>query len=166
MDIFETVLGKQYLDQIIFDFSPDEPVLTFKLNMGSKEIVYQPDVFHISIARFGTISVEFGIPLEDVSIPHVRALESLISPHAGRLDIAWKGVSEVLEEPGEDSNAANPIDFVEYFLYCQEMLCSLQKTLSAEEATELATMRSILDDWESKLRKLTRFPATASSQCQ
>ncbi|MHB8599824.1 MAG: hypothetical protein ACYDER_23835 [Ktedonobacteraceae bacterium] len=191
MDIFETVLGKEYLEQLVLDFSSDDPVLSFKLHMGGEEKEYQLDVFQISIARFGAISVEFGIPLEDVSVSHVRALESLISPHAGRLNFVWKGD---LKEPGEDgnlngskdlikpprkrelkeskedSNDSNHIDFVEYFLYCQKLFCYLHATLPEAEAKKLDGMRGILANWESNLCELAdclpRRSANAGSQTQ
>jgi hypothetical protein len=155
MDIFETALGEKYLAQLIFELSPDEPVLSLYINDEEKEF----DMFRVCIARFGVISVEFGLPLKDVPISEVRTLESVIGPHAGRLKFVWKNNSSETEGEEDVSDAQN-IDFVEYFLYCQQWFDALQKTKSQEQVPELApelklaTGQRILEIWEKELSHL------------
>ncbi len=95
LDIFETILGKEYLEQIIFDLatdcSTDNPALTFFVRDGKKEILYPVKSFQACLTRFGTISVEFGIPLKEASVSHVRVLESLIGPDTIQFDFVWRG---------------------------------------------------------------------------
>lgn len=145
MDIFETALGKKYLDQLIFDLSLDDSVLSCKMDSEEKEHAF--DLFHICIGRLGVISVEFGLPLEDVTVSHIRTLESLIGPHAGRLKFVWKWEDDPMESKA-DFNDARYIDFVEYFLYSQQWFKTHKETLSQERVTELTSM---LEDWEKEL---------------
>ena len=92
-DMFDTVLGKDYLQYVIIDFSDAEKLPAFTLQDGPLLHEYQAMSLHLTVTRFGAISVEFAVPVSRDkfnTISHVRVLESLIGPHAGRLEIVWQ----------------------------------------------------------------------------
>jgi len=145
-DIFETSLGEEYLEEIIFELSSDDSAFVFLIRDGDKELPYSVEAFQIRVARLGTVSVEFGISIENASVSHVRVLESLISPHAGRFDLVWR------DAPLDLGHGTT--DFVDYFLRCQEWVKYIQQVMPGLESSTLAKMQDVLSEWHEALCEL------------
>jgi hypothetical protein len=160
---FETILGQEYLDQIILELSTDKHALTFSIRDGERERVYPVEKFKVRLARFGTISVEFEICIEDASVSHVRVLESLMAPHAGRFDFVWRDAPSDIER--------GSTNYVDCFLRSQEWIKSIRQAMNNELSLTAAEMESVLEKWQEALCELASFlpreftePSNASSE--
>lgn len=159
-DIFETILGKEYLKQIIFELNTElstddnKYALTFTIHDGERKLVYPVEKFQVRLAHFGTISVEFEISIEDASVSHVRLLNSLIAPYAGRFDFVWR---EAPQKIGREST-----NYVDYFLRSHSWIKSIQDAMHNELSLTAAEkmdstvkeMESVRDKWREKLCEL------------
>jgi hypothetical protein len=170
-DIFETILGRDYLKPIIFELSTEfstelstddnKHALTFTIRDGERELVYPVEKFQVRLARFGTISVEFEISLEgtplsteEASVSRVRLLNSLIAPYAGRFDFIWRNAPPDI---GREST-----NYVDYFVRSQKWIKSIRNamqnelSLTAAEEMEsmIAEMESVCDKWREELCEL------------
>lgn len=155
MDIFETVLGETYLDQVVFYLSSDTSPLTFTIRDGIKEIAYTVDACQVYIARIGSVSVEFEIPLQDASVSHMRVLESLIAPHAGEFEFIWHSPQrDLFTDISHEST-----DYVDCFLSARKWIMSISQALVGKEAHTLTKMAQALAEWERVLDNLAEsFP--------
>ncbi len=147
-DIFETVLGAEYLEQVIFELSTENDALTFSIHDGEKVLTYTVETFQVRLARFGAMSVEFGIFIQDASVSHIRVLESLIAPQAGQFDFIWR---DAPTDSGRES-----IDYVDYFLRSRAWIASIRRVASGVGSPRLAEMEKVLVDWENALEELAR----------
>ncbi len=147
-DIFETILGKEYLKQIIFDLAYDHstntPALTFFVRDGEKDIVYPVKTFQACVTRFGTISVEFGIPLDRASVSHVRVLESLIGPDTIQFDFVWRGAPSGAER--------GITDFVDYYLKSLEWVKRIRHEMPTIQSSTADEMKDILGEMDVVLK--------------
>ena len=176
MDIFETVLGKQFHQPIVFELSADDqtsnnqtPILTFKAHNK----FYAIESIQITLNHLGTIAIEFSIPIEDASISHVRMLESLIGPHAGRFNFTWwDGSKNASKDPDNSAHNKhtsedpdNPArDYTEIFLQCKKLKEEIKNTLSTKRWEDdlkqeidgkMNSIDVILGEWEKNLEEIS-----------
>jgi hypothetical protein len=139
-DIFETSLGVEYLDQVVFDLPCDNEPILVAVRDGQDPVEYNTDSVVVRVARFGSISVEFEFEVEGRSVSHLRALESLISPHAGRYNILWRNAPSSVQE--------EKIGYVEVFIAVLEWTQFL-----CDEAQRYGITSPALQRLQAEMRK-------------
>ncbi len=139
-DIFETALGVDNLKELEFDLTPNRdeddtspngisPSLTFTLNDGNVTLPYVADKFVVKISRLGTVSVEITFGVEDISLSHLRQIETLVAPHMGEISITWEGMHPDSHEQKHGTQASSQVmqtNFVEQYLLVQDALNTLR----------------------------------------
>jgi hypothetical protein len=160
-DIFDTILGDEYLQTIVFELPTNDSALRFSIRDGKDEKPYAVEKFQVCLTRFGSISVEFGISLkEDSSVSHVRVLESLISPHTGRFDFVWRDAprSSVLPPdvlPSDElSIGLETMNFVEYLLKAQTWIERIRPVTQGQLCDTIEKMDNVLEKWRKVLCEL------------
>jgi hypothetical protein len=152
-DLFETWLGYAYLDQIVFDLDPKDGALSFTIYDGEQPRHYEVETLQVRVARFGSISVEFGLIAERASVSHLRVVESLIAPHAGRFQPVWRN------SPKETTRAR--ANYVDAYLNAQDWIARAERAMSAGTDAmgqrALDALRGAMARWQRALAGLSDY---------
>lgn len=179
-DIFETTLGRDYREQMTVDLCKEGTELSFAVPDGRERVAYTADTFQVTISRFGSIAFEVGCsvegnPVEDdpdeedpetkgTSVSHVRILESMVGPHAGRFPIDWVGAPVTLEDDIKRLAARRMLTYVDTYLRARDWLAHLWVVAPGPEIEQMA---AALAEWYAALGRLVPHlppPGAAGSE--
>ncbi|HKS69171.1 MAG TPA: hypothetical protein VJQ45_02035 [Ktedonobacterales bacterium] len=179
-DIFETTLGRDYREQMTVDLCKEDTELNFVVPDGRDRVAYTAETFQVTISRFGSIVFEVGCSVEGnlveddpdeedpetkgTSVSHVRILESMVGPHAGRFPIDWVGAPVTLEDDIKVLAARRMLTFVDTYLRARDWLAHLSVVAPGPEIEQMA---AALAEWYAALGRLVPHlppPGAAGSE--